>query len=135
MPAAPNDGLVIYCTAVSNGLLASCQSRANAPPEDAWQAVGGTSLSAPLMAAAIALAKESAVAAGNEPPFPFARWLYERAAENQDAYFYDVVNGDNIVGDQTSKFPMDCCTADSGFDPASGWGMPKLSELIKAAAE
>ena len=135
MPAAPNDGLVIYCTAVSNGLLASCQSRANAPPEDAWQPGGGTSLSAPLMAAAIALAKQNAIAAGNDPPFPFARWLYARAAEDQDAYFYDVVNGDNKVGDQTSKFPVDCCTAESGFDPASGWGMPKLSELIKAAAE
>ena len=101
----------------------------------AWVTAGGTSLSAPLMAGVVALAKQNAVAAGNDPPFPFAQWLYERAAEDQDAYFYDVVNGDNVVGDQTSKFPVDCCDAESGFDPASGWGMPQVSELIKAAAE
>lgn len=135
LPAAPQHGLLIYCTAVANGLLASCQSRANAPPEVAWIPGGGTSLAAPLMAAAIALATENAVAAGKDLPFPFARWLYDRAREDQDTYFYDVVNGDNIVGDQTAKFPVDCCDAEPGFDGASGWGMPKISVLIDAAAE
>jgi len=134
LPADAADGLVIYCTAVANGIVASCQSRENAPPEHAWFPGGGTSLSAPLMAAAIALMKEKAVAAGEEPPFPLAEWLYEQAGDDQSKYFYDIVNGDNIVGDQTSKFPVDCCDAEAGFDLATGWGMPKLSTLINAAA-
>jgi subtilase family serine protease len=135
MPAAPADGLVMYCAAVASGIAGSCQERENAPPNKAWTAGGGTSLSAPMMAAAVALVNQSAVAAGNEPPFPFAQWLYDLALEDQDEFFYDIVTGDNIVGDQTAKFPVDCCTAETGFDGASGWGMPRLPALIDRAAE
>ncbi|HET6484664.1 MAG TPA: S53 family peptidase [Actinoplanes sp.] len=88
------------------------------------QPVGGTSGSAPLTAAAAALVSANERSAGR-PPIGLANgWFYQAAT--QPSMFYDVTKGDNDLD------KVGCCTATTGYDPASGLGVPNWATLPSA---
>ncbi|MFI0723451.1 peptidase S8 [Streptomyces sp. NPDC021224] len=98
MVADPDTGLAVYTTDGTGGT------------EPGWSVVGGTSASAPLIAAVIALA-------GRPGRFPDASALYTATAG-----LTDVTTGSNVQG-------MDCggdyqCTAGPGYDSPTGNGTP-----------
>jgi subtilase family serine protease len=93
--------------------------------------VGGTSGSAPFTAAATALV-DAQQRSHHEPRIGLANgWLYQ-AAQRNHASFYDVTQGNNRL-----KL-LNCCKATSGYDMASGLGVPNWavlpSELTHPAA-
>ncbi|KAH7100394.1 subtilisin-like protein [Auriculariales sp. MPI-PUGE-AT-0066] len=89
---------------------------------NAWNPVGGTSASTPLIASMIALINDELLTAG-KPPLGFLNpWLYA----NKDA-FTDITSGNN-PGCGTSGFD-----ALSGWDPATGLGTPLFAKLRTAA--
>jgi Pro-kumamolisin, activation domain/Putative Ig domain len=82
-----------------------------------WKGIGGTSASAPLWAAFLALANGSSACAG--PPVGFANpGLYRAAGTALAADFNDVTSGDN---DLTGAGGF---AARAGFDMATGLGTP-----------
>jgi subtilase family serine protease len=88
--------------------------------------VGGTSAGAPQWAAIIALANQYSAAHGHGPlgyinPAVYA--LAESSAYATD--FHDITVGDNMLGDVLPGF-----NAATGYDPATGWGTPNVSNLI-----
>jgi subtilase family serine protease len=85
--------------------------------EGSWRAVGGTSVSAPTVAALAALADASPNCVGH--PIGFLNpGLYRAAADAYTADFHDVSSGSNAF-DLVSGF-----TAGPGYDMASGLGTP-----------
>src|SRR5690606_1701242 len=101
---------------------------------DHWSVGNGTSQAAPIFAGLVLVLNESNERRGR-PRVGFANpLLYELAATSPNAFF-DVVEGDNVVGDQHERFPVDCCFAGPGFDAASGWGSLLLDEAIAALAD
>jgi subtilase family serine protease len=87
----------------------------------ALQPVGGTSGSTPLIAAATALIDGSQRAAGH-PRIGLANgWLYKAAS--QPGTFFDITNGNNDLAG------AGCCQAATGYDLASGLGVPNWSTL------
>ncbi|MCW2522231.1 MAG: hypothetical protein JWO63_566 [Frankiales bacterium] len=88
------------------------------------QPVGGTSGSTPFTAAATALVDASERAAGR-PRIGLANGWFYPAAERPGA-FYDVVTGDNDLAD------VGCCQASTGYDLASGLGVPNWATLPAA---
>ncbi|GHO75766.1 hypothetical protein KSD_35370 [Ktedonobacter sp. SOSP1-85] len=90
-----------------------------------WNMAGGTSASAPLWAAIMALANQ---AAGH--PLGFINpTLYKLAASDQyDHLFNDVILGDNTnQGARVRGYP-----AIKGWDPVTGLGTPKADKLVPA---
>ena len=86
------------------------------------RAVGGTSASAPTVAAMIALLNDARHAAG-KPSMGFLNpFLYQNAA----AAFTDVIVGNNVNRGQGWQ-------CEKGWDPVTGLGTPKFAAL-KAAA-
>ncbi|KAJ7751459.1 subtilisin-like protein [Mycena metata] len=89
----------------------------------------GTSASAPTMAAIIALINDRLLAAG-KPPLGFLNpFIYSKAANA----FTDITTGRNPgyhCNDSSSAFE-----AVVGWDPITGFGTPKFSELLAAAME
>ncbi|WP_127503923.1 S53 family peptidase [Actinoplanes solisilvae] len=89
--------------------------------DGALQPVGGTSGSAPLTAAAAALVAANERNAGR-PPIGLANgWFYQAAT--QPSTFFDVTKGNNDLA------KVGCCTATTGYDPASGLGVPNWATL------
>jgi subtilase family serine protease len=85
------------------------------------QTVGGTSGSAPLVAAATALVAASERKAGR-PPIGLANgWFY--GAASQPSAFFDVTQGGNDLAG------VGCCQATVGYDLASGLGVPNWAVL------
>jgi subtilase family serine protease len=85
------------------------------------QAVGGTSGSTPLIAAATALVDGSERAAGR-PPIGLANgWFYQAASHKGS--FFDVTTGNNDLAG------VGCCQASVGYDVASGLGVPNWATL------
>ncbi len=83
--------------------------------------VGGTSGSSPLTAAATGLVAAGERAAGR-PPLGLANgWFYAAAA--RPGAFFDVVTGNNDLAG------VGCCLAGSGYDTASGLGVPDWAVL------
>jgi kumamolisin len=116
LDANPNTGYIIYCTVVSN-----CGT-------DPWITVGGTSGSAPLMAAIAADANRYSLAhAGQRMKFanPF---LYDTFAATPSA-FTDVAagSGNNNIYNATGNY----ATA-NGYDMATGLGSPDAMALATA---
>ncbi len=118
-------GYAVYCTAEID-----CAHRG-------WLAFGGTSAATPLLAGGFALIDEllrrqGRVALGLANPL-----LYRlgRSPTSAAQVFYDVTSGSNDVGPfiQPSQQPLGCCTAQSGYDEASGWGGVNLDALSQAA--
>jgi subtilase family serine protease len=118
-------GYAVYCTAA-----ADCDGRG-------WLAFGGTSAATPLLAGGFALIDEllrrqGRVALGLANPL-----LYRlgRSPTSAAQVFYDVTSGSNDVGPfiQQGQQLLGCCTAQSGYDEASGWGGVNLDALSQAA--
>lgn len=86
----------------------------------AWRTVGGSSVSAPAIAALTALADASAACAGHSIGF-LNPGLYRAAAGDFAANFHDVTLGDNSF-DSVAGF-----AAAPGYDMASGLGTPAAS--------
>jgi subtilase family serine protease len=105
-----------------------------------WGSVGGTSASAPLTAAGIALADQYAERHG-QPPLGFLNPLLYRlgaAAKTREGVFNDVVKGNNDIGralppEAGGGHQLGCCSAKPGYDWASGWGSLKLDAFAHAA--
>jgi hypothetical protein len=90
----------------------------------AWQVVGGTSASAPIIAAMYALTGAAdRVDDGSVP------WL-----RHGTAAFRDVVSGSNVPGPNSATCGGDyLCTGTAGYDGPTGWGTPTgLSGLTPA---
>ncbi len=91
--------------------------------EGAWQRTGGTSASAPLWAAVMALIQQKAQAAGIERIGFLNDLLYRIKASHPEA-FHDVARGGNLVHN-----------AGTGWDAATGIGSPVVSVLADAVIE
>jgi subtilase family serine protease len=115
--ADPSAGYLIYW----NGT----DSAAGQPA--GWQTIGGTSLSAPLWAALIALVN-AAPACGGAPLGFVNPALYGAAASGYANDFNDVQSGNNdFTGTHQSTY-----SAGAGYDMASGLGSPNASALAGA---
>jgi subtilase family serine protease len=85
------------------------------------QTVGGTSGSTPFVAAATALVA-GAERRARRPPVGLANgWFYQAAS--QPGVFFDVTQGNNDLAG------VGCCQATTGYDPASGLGVPNWATL------
>ncbi|MCW2763575.1 MAG: hypothetical protein JWR85_3776 [Marmoricola sp.] len=91
---------------------------------DTLQAVGGTSGSTPFTAAATALVISSERSAGRPPAGLANGWFY--AAASQPSTFFDVTSGNNDLAG------VGCCQATTGYDLASGLGVPNWTALPAA---
>jgi len=97
-----------------------------------WSGSGnGTSQAAPTFAAMVLHLNEYATATGR-PRIGFANPLLYRLAAAAPWAFVDVVEGDNVIGDNDTRFAVACCNAAVGYDRASGWGSPLLDRVIAA---
>jgi subtilase family serine protease len=86
------------------------------------QTAGGTSGATPLIAASAALVAGSERQAGRTPLGLANGWFYTAAKSNTPA-FYDITQGNNDLAN------VGCCTAATGYDPASGLGVPNWATL------
>ena len=85
------------------------------------QTVGGTSGSAPFVAAATALVAATERKAGLPPVGLANGWLYKAAS--RPSAFFDVTQGSNDLAG------VGCCQAAVGYDLASGLGVPNWATL------
>jgi hypothetical protein len=93
-----------------------------------YQAIGGTSMGAPLMSALSAVAAQSCSA----PTFGFLNpLLYAMAASGGD--FDDVVTGNNAITAQT--YDAHEYLAGPGYDMASGLGSPRAATFLPALCD
>ncbi|MFN7999169.1 MAG: S53 family peptidase [Bryobacteraceae bacterium] len=105
LDADPNSGVAVYSKTGFRG----------------WAQVGGTSLSAPVWAAIIAIANSSRIAAGKTALTLPQTLLYPAAEAN----YHDIVSGSNgSCGAQ--------CTAVAGYDFITGVGSPRGAKLVQA---
>ena len=84
--------------------------------------VGGTSESSPFVAAATALV-DAQQRALHQPRIGLANGWFYQADRRDPASFYDVTQGDNQLKLVT------CCSATTGYDQASGLGVPNWQIL------
>jgi kumamolisin len=113
LDANPNKGYIIYCSVVGSGCY-----------PDHWFTVGGTSASAPLMAAITADANSySRAQPGTHARMGFANpFLYAN-----DGTFMDVTTGNNNIYSASGKY-----FAGFGYDLATGLGSPDAMALATA---
>jgi kumamolisin len=126
-------GYSIYCTAL--------ECRAPTLPTGGWQTFGGTSAATPLYAGGLLLV-DSYQEAHGAPPLGFVNPLvYEVGRENKAGkgpghVLEDVTRGNNDLGSLTAADagggePLGCCSANVGYDAASGWGSIQMPGLAK----
>lgn len=125
MLADVSPGYDVYCTAVQD-----CHGRG-------WVTFGGTSAATPLVAGGFALIDEM-LRRNDHASLGLANPLLYRLGRNPATaaqVFYDVTQGSNDVGPfiRTSQQPIGCCSAQPGYDEASGWGGVNLDALASAA--
>jgi kumamolisin len=89
------------------------------------QPVGGTSGPTPLIAAATSLVVATQRKAGRAPIGLANGWFYRAAAEHPGSFF-DVTQGSNDLAG------VGCCQASTGYDLASGLGVPNWATLPAA---
>ncbi|MEA2213673.1 MAG: hypothetical protein QOF83_3621 [Solirubrobacteraceae bacterium] len=90
-----------------------------------WQAIGGTSGTAPVWASVIALADASASCGGGSVGMALPA-LYRAAGSDYASAFNDVRSGNNdFTGTNSGQF-----SAAPGYDEASGLGSPNATALI-----
>jgi hypothetical protein len=88
----------------------------------------GTSISAPMWAAFIALANEQAAANGRPPLGLINPLIYSIGLSAEyDAAFHDITTGNNTNASSPDQF-----FAEPGYDLCTGWGTPTGSNLINA---
>jgi len=118
LDANPNTGYIIYCTVGASGCV-------NSQFPNPWFTVGGTSGSAPLMAAIAADANSysRAQVGGTHARMGFANpFLYANSAS-----FNDVTVGNNNIYSSTGDY-----FAGTGYDLATGLGSPDAMALATA---
>ena len=97
--------------------------------------VGGTSSSAPIVAAIFSLLTAERLAAGL-PPFGLVNpWLYSTYAAHREVTF-DVKVGNNLGGNRLLPEYVECTEGYSalpGWDAATGLGAPDFSNLLRFA--
>ncbi len=113
--------------------LAGAPGYLNLESGGTWIGNGGTSLAAPLYAGAMASVRSALADAKIAPPKVLNDALYAVAADpsHYDQVFRDVRLGQNDIYD------VGCCTAEQGFDLASGLGeihVDQLAAVLAAAA-
>lgn len=86
---------------------------------------GGTSASAPFVAAGFGVIAAGERAAGRPALGPVQPWLYRLARTSPDA-LYDVTVGNNDV------FGKGCCSARNGYDRASGLGAVRFDRIAQS---
>jgi subtilase family serine protease len=121
LDANPNTGYIIYCTVTASGCPGSGGPH--------WFPVGGTSASAPLMAAITADANTYSLAHGGQVMGFANPFLYDTFVATPAA-FTDVTQGNNNIYSSSSNFYR----AVSGYDPATGVGSPDAWALAQALA-
>ena len=110
---------VSYNAAINGGVLVANSTVLGAP---AFFIVGGTSAGSPQWAAIVALANQSASQSlGFLNPAIYK--LAQSAAYAND--FHDITVGNNVMAGTSVGF-----NAGSGWDDASGWGTPNVTNLI-----
>lgn len=130
-------GYAIYCTGVECAVPGK--------PVGGWQNVGGTSAATPLNAGG-ALLVDGYQEAHGAPPIGFLNPLVyevgreEKAGKGPGNVLYDVTRGNNDLGRLTAADagggqPLGCCSANVGYDAASGWGSLKMTGLAKVGVE
>jgi hypothetical protein len=101
-----------------------------------WQGTSnGTSQSAPLFAGLVVLLNQKRTElAGKETRLGLATpMLYALGARQQLGLgnsFFDITTGNNKIGGNETQFDVDCCSAEVGFDLASGWGSMMLDDAL-----
>jgi hypothetical protein len=111
--ADPNSGVAIYS-----------QTPSFFGGDTGWQAVGGTSASAPQTAALVALANEQRALAGKAPiGGALNNAIYSIAQNDYAANFNDIVSGSN-------GYP-----ALVGYDLVTGWGTPHGTTLAQSLSQ
>src|SRR5262249_13104513 len=94
------------------------------------ETVRGTSASAPLWAALIALVNQRAASQGHSSVGFLNPALYTLGrGANHGLYFHDVTTGNNFTSTSPTRFP-----AVAGYDLCTGWGTPIGQNLIDALA-
>jgi kumamolisin len=121
-------GYAIFCTT------------ADCPAGGGWTSIGGTSAATPLFAAGVALASQAARERG-QPALGLINPLINRIGVNGPAgVFFDVRTGSNDLGttippDAGGGAPLGCCSAQRGYDLASGWGSINFPAFVDAAID
>ncbi|MGC9219886.1 MAG: S53 family peptidase [Solirubrobacteraceae bacterium] len=125
MLADISPGYAVYCTTTNQ-----CTGRG-------WLSFGGTSAATPLLAGGIVLVDQLLRRQGRQGLGFANRLLYRLGANPVTAaqVFYDVTQGSNDVGPyiQASQLPLGCCSAQVGYDEASGWGGVDLQAFARQA--
>lgn len=98
-----------------------------------WITGNGTSQAAPLFTAMTLLLNESAIDGGRSR-IGFAAPLLYALARREPPTLIDVVDGDNVIGDNAERFAVDCCFAGPGYDLASGLGTPLVDRIAQVLA-
>ena len=115
------------------------------PINGVWNVIGGTSLSTPLSAGGVALMNQQLRQARKKRLGFLNPTLYRMIESSRGAaVIRDVTIGHNDTGPQIFYAgtapgplllnpypPLGCCTAQSGFDPASGWGSINYSRFSR----
>ena len=79
------------------------------------------------------LLNESAIDGGRSR-IGFAAPLLYALARREPPTLIDVVDGDNVIGDNAERFAVDCCFAGPGYDLASGLGTPLVDRIAQVLA-
>jgi len=128
MLADPAPGYDIYCTAK----VAACLGPGVSNP---WTTLGGTSASAPLFAAGVALVDQVLRSRRRQQLGSANSLLYKIArSAASGSVFSDVTANSNNLGPYIGRRVLSCCNAGVGFDYASGIGSVNLASLAFTAA-
>jgi kumamolisin len=122
-------GYTVFCTASPD-----CVNPQN---PSAWQTVGGTSASTPLLAGGFALVDQWLRIHGRQDLGLANPLLYDLGRNSALApqAFSDVTQGGNDVGPfiPGNGQPLGCCSAAPGFDMGSGWGSVNVTNFANLA--
>ena len=120
-------GYAIYCTA----------GPPDCDPSTPWMSVGGTSAATPLLAGGFALVDQELHANGREDLGLANPLLYRLGESLARATVFDGVSvGSNDVFGPSGGLggsPLGCCSADAGFNAASGWGSVNVANFEQQA--
>lgn len=118
---------VYYPVGESTHRLLACCSAVVSDGKPIPGGVGGTSASAPVFAAIVALLNEARVQAGKPVMGLISPFIYAHPAA-----FTDITVGSDKVGrgGGVLEYGYNCS---AGWDPVTGVGTPKFDELLKAA--
>ncbi len=121
LDADPATGYPIYCTAGSN-----CTGGGVPGGSNGWLTVGGTSAAAPMWAAMVALANQSAAKSGKKTLGFLNPSLYKiGSGSNYSRDFHDITApGSNDEGFNGGAYPVT-----QNYDMATGWGTFNAANL------